>query len=101
MLLLKGYFPSSRVGATGISHQRITYKPKTGFYLKYTKNKQVKKIRARVSLPVFVAKHIGGELRLKIPCAGSPYGFLYGAGAKHERNTDIDGYEIISDSDSE
>lgn len=103
----------SRVGSTGISHQRMTYKPGTGFTLKYTQGKNAKKIQVDCSLPVFVSKHLFKELKLAIPCAGSPYGFLYGAGAKHEKGVrgwgfrlvdafsplfaqcDVDGYAIV------
>lgn len=111
-LTLRVYGSVSRVGSTGISHQRMTYgalarlfgallgvcltlcrgaDAAEGFTLKYTQGKTAKKIKVLCTLPVFVVKHLMKELKLAVPCAGSPYGFLYGAGAKHEKNCDVDG----------
>merc|ERR1712000_156915 len=88
----EGVFSISRVGSTGISHQRMSYKPSTGtFSMKYTQGKSQKKIQERCSLSVFVAKHLSKELKLSIPCAGS----------KFEKGTDVDGYAIVSSSDDE
>lgn len=82
----EGVFSISRVGSTGISHQRMNFNPASGtFSMKYTQGKSQKKIQERCSLSVFVSKHLSKELKLSIPCAGSPFGFLYGAGAKYEK----------------
>jgi hypothetical protein len=93
----EGVFSLSRVGSTGISHQRISYDPSEGvFTLKYSQGKAQKKIREKCSLSVFMTKHLSKELKLAIACAGSPYGFLYGKQATFEKGTDVDGVRCLS-----
>ncbi len=93
----EGVFSISRVGTTGISHQRVNYDPVEGtFSLKYSQGKTQKKIKEKCTLSNFVVKHLSKELKLAIACAGSPYGFLYGKQATFEKGTDVDGVSLFS-----
>ena len=97
----EGVFSISRVGSTGISHQRMNYDPTDGtFSLKFSQGKTQKKIKEKCSLSVFIVKHLSKELKLAIACAGSPFGFLSGKQATFEKGTDVDGYAVVN-SDSE
>lgn len=97
-----GAFAVSRVGSSGISHQRFQFNSALGtFTFKFSKGRTVSKICEKCSLSTFVLKHLAKELKLKYPCPGDPFGFLYGASAKLDKKVEPDGYFRDNDEDNE
>ena len=101
-----GMFTISKVATKGINHQRVQNKPGTGLSLKITSGSGSKKkttsITENLSLDAFISKKtVSSGLKLKDPCPGSKYGFLYGANTKFEKGANPTGYVVDDDSDSD
>lgn len=122
-----GQFTISKMGSSGINHQRITYQPGAGYTLKVrgtapvrgaapllaahppapqavksstSKTKKPPKVvQANCSLPEFIDKHASPLLSLKAACPGSQFEFLRGARPVHEKGTTAGGYVVQDDSD--